>query len=453
MILDVAGGIGSIVMGERMAYSYEVAETPRELKENQHQDGLNWTDRSEYIGDFVIFPYGDMNDMPDLIKKAVYNNSLAPGILTKKGQLLWGTGPRLYKEDYVDNEIVRLWQNDPEITAWLESWDADSYILECVTSFSHMQGAFTKFYQQRGVRIGKSFIAKLEHLSMDTTRLGALRNAKSKKPTHAIVSDFTFAGPQSLEYKAYNLFDFRDPHAYENAILYSNYKSFCSEYYSIPDLYGSLEWIRRSTAIPHILKSLSKNSINAKYHVISPAKYWEKKQAELQAACDKKGIPYEAIMLKNLEQETLKKISEVFSGEENTGKFWHTVNELYVDGNELISAGWEIKAIDAKVKDFIDAQIQIADRADRAVASGVGIHGALGNLSDKGESGSGSEQLYALKNYLATGISIPEMVVLKAINYAIKANFPGKDLKLGFYHMQPQKEQDVNPKDRLKNNV
>lgn len=453
MIIDVANGLASIVVGDKMAFSYEVGETPRELKEQNRQDSLNWTQRAEYVGDFIVFPYGEGNDMPDLIKRVVYNNSLAPGILTKKVQLLWGSGPRLYKEEYIDNEIVRVWQEDKDIIAWLESWDWESYVVDCSTSFQHMQGAFTKFEQKKSIRTGRGFIDKLEHLPMDTTRLGAMRSSNKNKPTHAIVSDYTFAGPQNQEYKVYNLFDFKDPHAYENSVIYSNYRSFCSEYYSIPDLYGSLEWIRRSTAIPHILKSLSKNSINAKYHVISPAKYWEKKREMLENKCVKDNIPYDDKMLKALEQETLQAISKVFSGEENTGKFWHTVEELYVDGNDLIKQGWEIKAIDAKVKDFIESQILIADRADRAVASGVGIHGALGNLSDKGESGSGSEQLYALKNYLATGISIPEMVVLKPLNYAIRANFPNKDLKMGFYHMQPQKEQNVSPNNRFVNNT
>ena len=158
-------------------------------------------------------------------------------------------------------------------------------------------------------------------------------------------------------------------------------------------------------------------------------------------------------MLDDCVKKTLEHVGKILSDEHNTGKFWHTVNLLDYDGVNIIEQGWEIKVIDQKLKDFVDSQIAIANRADRAVSAGIGLHGSLGNLSDQGKSDSGSEQLYALKNYMATGIDIPEMIIMKAINYALKANFPQLGLKMGFYHMQPQKEQDVNPENRLKNSI
>ncbi len=58
---------------------------------------------------------------------------------------------------------------------------------------------------------------------------------------------------------------------------------------------------------------------------------------------------------------------------------------------------------DQKVKDFIDAQINIANEALFQVTSGIGLHPALSNLSKDGNLPSGSEQLYSFKIYLATG--------------------------------------------------
>jgi hypothetical protein len=71
-------------------------------------------------------------------------------------------------------------------------------------------------------------------------------------------------------YKVYPLFDFSNPFANPNSVLYSNMYSFCTDYYTVPDLYGSLEWLNRSTSVPLIFKALSKNSINLKYHIVSP---------------------------------------------------------------------------------------------------------------------------------------------------------------------------------------
>ena len=443
-------GKDAIVQVGKMAYTYEAAETPRELQEN-YRDDLSWSNTANYVGDYIVYPYGNRNDLPEQIKQAVQQNSLAPGILTKKTQLLWGSGPKLYKERFDKGQLIREWQESITIQAWLDTWDFEDYTASACVDYHHMQGVFSKFIQSKGGRIGKNFIHSLEHISPDKARLASLRSSNNPKPTHILVNDWSFAGPQSLEAKVYDKFDFLNPFASKNAVLYSNFKSFCTEYYTVPDLYGSLEWLRRSTAIPLILKALSKHSLNFKYHVVSPAKYWENQEARLKERCEKLGQPYEYQMLLDLQKLTLQTLSDVLSGEENTGKFWHTVKEVTIDGVNLHEHGWEIKVIDQKVKDFVDAQIAIADRADRAVSSGIGLHGALGNLSDKGESGSGSEQLYALKNYMATGIDIPEMIVMKAMNYALKANFPTEGLKMGFYHIQPEKEQDVNPEKRFKN--
>lgn len=85
------------------------------------------------------------------------------------------------------------------------------------------------------------------------------------------------------------------------------------------------------------------------------------------------------------------------------------------------------------------------------VTSGIGLHPALSNLSKDGNLPSGSEQLYAFKLYLATGVDIPEAIVTKDINLAIAANFPGKKLRLGFYHDVLLTEEMTAPADRLKN--
>jgi hypothetical protein len=114
---------------------------------------------------------------------------------------------------------------------------------------------------------------------------------------------------------------------------------------------------------------------------------------------------------------------------------------------------WEIIPIDQKVKDFIDSQISIANKADSATTSGLGLHPALSNIMVDGKLASGSEQLYALKLYLATEIDIPELIITKAVNAAIAANWPGKGLKLGFYHDIVKTEDSVTSSERVKNAV
>lgn len=449
-------GGGAIVDTGKVGFTYEVSENPRDFEQNRPKDNLDWSinNNKNYIGDYIVFPYGNNNDLPEQIKDVVQNNNLAPGILTKKTQLLWGSGPLLYKDKIVNGVYKREWQENKEVQAWLDRWDYEDYLLRMCVDYQHMQGTFSRFVLTRGSRLGFNAIAKLEHIPTNKARLGCLKNDYNNTPTHIITTDWNFTSPSALaEYKAYNKFDFRKPFEFRNSVLYSNMYSFCTDYYTVPDLYGSMEWLNRSTAVPLIFKALSKNGINLKYHIISPQAYWDTKEEDLKEECSKKGVTYKASMLKMERDKILKQISDVLSGEKNTGKFLHTTKMLQLEGATLLEHGWEVKVVDQKIKDYIEGQIAIADRADRAVSSGIGLHGALGNIAVNGKADSGSEQLYALKNFMATGIDIPEMIVMKAINYAIKANFPGTGLKLGFYHQVPEKEQDVNPEDRMKNNI
>lgn len=446
-------GRDAIIETPDVAFTYQVSETPRDFYQLKgNTNNLDWNTKYNYIGDFIVYPFGANNDLPDIIKQVVQTNYIAPGILKKKTQLIWGLGPQLYKEKIEKGVLSRDWQEDNEIADWLHSWSYEDYLLKACTDFQHIEGIFSRYELSKGGRIGKPFISKINHIYPDRIRLATAKTADNRIATHALATDWSFNTIHALtEYKVYPLFNFEDPFANKNAVLYSNMYSFCTDYYTVPDLYGSLEWLNRSTAVPLIFKALSKNSINLKYHIVSPQAFWDKKAEEMKTNCTQRNLVYKNQMLLDFQKEFLEKIAVVLSGDENTGKYLHTSKSFTVDGTNLIEHGWEIKVIDQNIKDFVAAQISISERADHALAAGLNLHSALGNVSESGKSDSGSEQIYALKTFLQTGIDIPEMIIMKAINYAIKVNFPSKKLKLGFYHITPEKEQNIAPKDRLLN--
>ncbi len=431
--------------------------SPRKLKQSPH-DKFNWDDDTYEFGEYLIHPFGDTNDLPTVIKNILFDNYMAPGLLHKKTQLLWGQGPLLYKEEYRpdSNGIprpVRIWQHDKEIQDWLESWEYIDYLMAQCVDYDYINGALSRFIRNRGVRIGSSpFITELEHIPADRGRLATKKDSGSRRPTHVIVTDKSFnaSGILPKEYRVYPAFDFRNPFAHPNSILYSNLYSFCMDYYTLSSIYGSLEWIRRSTVVPLILKALSDNSLNIKYHVKSPQAYWDAIEQKIKEDCTRSGKDYEQQMLINFEKALFRKITRVLGGDENVGKLWHTKNVLVIEGTNLIELGWEIEPIKQDIKDYVTANLDISKHADYAVATGIGLHPAIANISDSGKANGGSEQVYALQGYLLTGIDIPERIVLKAINYALRFNFPGKGLKMGFYHEAAQKQSDISPQNRIK---
>lgn len=446
---------GAIVEMPQVAFTYQVAETPRDFDRRSNSGNtLQWNNVQNFIGDYIIYPYGSNNDLPQIIKEVVDNSYNVPGFLDRKTELLWGSGPKLFKEELKDGKDIRTRIEDKEVEKWLESFKYEEYLLKCCVDYQHMQGAFTRYELNKGARIGKPFINKLHHIQIDRARLARLRKALENDPTHVVTSTFNFNHVNAIAgHKVYPIFDFLKPFANENSIMYSNKYTFCTDYYTVPALYGSLEWINRSTAVPLIFKAFAKNSINLKYHIISPASFWDSKRKQLQEACNAK-VPaekYEESMLKAFEREFLKQIGDVLSGDENAGKYLHTSKSLVVQGHDLVEQGWEIKVLDQKIKDFVQAQILISDKADKAIAAGVNVHPVLANMTSDSKTNSGGEQIYALLNYLNTGVDIQEMIICKPLNYALKANFPDKNYKIGFFHNVPELQQNTSPANRTKN--
>ena len=193
----------------------------------------------------------------------------------------------------------------------------------------------------------------------------------------------------------------------------------------------------RSSDVPQVLKYITENSINVAFHIESPAEYWDIQKDKIEQRCTRIGIEYNDEMLEEHKDEVLRSLANALSGKKNVGKFFHTIS---------------LKD-DEKIKDFIEAQIRVSEKADSATTSGIGLHPALSNIMVDGKLSSGSEMLYALKLYLASDTTIPEEIILQALNETIRLNFPGTPWRGGFYHKIVLREEDVAPKDRVKQNV
>jgi hypothetical protein len=452
MNIEYAEG-GAIVSTATIAFTYKTEDKVRDFeKHSRPQGGLNsWNNQTNYLGEFILHPYGANNDLPSVIKDVVQNNYVAPGLLNKKKGMLWGTGPVLYTETIEGNKRVRQLVEDAEVLAWLEDTDYIDKLLRACEDYNYIQGVFSKYELKRSSYLGNNFIKDIDIIQPDKARLASLINAESRKATHVITNDWSFDTPNShTDYKVYPKFDFRNPFSKANSILYSNVYSFCSDYYTVPEIYGVLEWLKRSSAVPLIFKAMSKNTLNLAYHITSPQVFWEAKRKEIQKNCEKTNTAYTEQMLLDYERNFLLKIGEVLSGDENAGKFLHTKQTIHVDGINIHEFGWKITPIDQKTKDLVNSQIKISERSDIALAAGIGVGGSLGNLGQT-SANSGSERYYALIEFLNTSVDIPEFVITKSYNYALKANFPKKNLKIGFDTNIPERQSEISPNDRLAN--
>ena len=396
---------------------------------------------------YSIIPWGELNTNPETLRELLDDNNLTPEVLNKTSQLLYGQGPGLYKMEFADGKRHKTWVTDPAIEAWLNTWDWADYLLKCCVEFRTINGHFTKYFRNKGARIGKGLqIAKLEHVSSVFARLEWPDN--NWKVNNIITGEFT--APWRIGLNCYPVFDPTDPFLFPVSMRYSNLYTYALDHeYSRSPFHGSINWIKLSSSIPKLLLNFNMNSAAIKYHIKSPAIYWEQKRQKLEQQCMELNVPFTEKLLEDLKDATYLKITEALSGGDNAGKMV-TTEELF-DADANIYSGWKIEVLDQKVGDFINSQIAIAERAAFETTSGIGLHPALSNLSKDGNLPSGSEQLYAFKLYLSTGVDIHESIVTKDINFALRANFPGTDIRVGFYHDNILTEEATQPTDRVKN--
>lgn len=431
-----------------VAYTFSV-ESADALQGMQAAFAGNWEGEPQSGGGYRIVPFGPDNNLPALLRDVLDQNNLAEGLLSRKRGLLWGNGPELYQKTYEGGQPTRKWVYDKQVHDWLKSWQYEEYLRRCLVDYFHAEVVPSKIYRTRGGRVPglTNQIASLEHVSCNDARLQWPDDGQGM-----VVADWENQKFDKLKY--YNLFDRMNPLKYPVAGHLSNMYSFSRKYYGVPSYFGALNWIRRASAVPRILENLTNNSLAIKWHIISPAAYWDKHRERIERQCTEKGIKFTEKMLEDYKDEVFKKLGAVLAGEKNVGKYF-TSESFYSEfgvGKESHEK-WEIIAIDQKVKEYVDAQLAISAKADSATTSGMGLHPSLSNIMVDGKLASGSEQLYALKIFLATEVTIPESIVFDAMNLALAVNFPEKGLQMGFYHSIVMTEDQVSPQNRVKNAV
>jgi hypothetical protein len=409
----------------------------------------SWESDPVSYGGVKVVPFGSDNNLPANVRNLLEKNNLGPGILDRKTGLQYGQGPYLYKTVFENNEINKQWVEDPEIQAWLDTWDYKEFVRNALLEFNFMRGIFVKYYSGRGRRIGRNWISKLECEHSNDCRLewpdGGRRLQDVK---NIIVGDFESMRRSTMD--RYPVFDLSNPCASSVSMKYLSYRTFSRYFYAISSFFGSIPWVRRANDIPDIIQYLTDNMIAAAYHVHEPAQYWQEKKdllEQMNPEWDEIKLQAELNKLRDQLTETLAK---VLAGKRNAGKFLETIDFTDMDGHKC---EWKVEPIEMNIDKYIDAQTKISRIADSSTTSGFGLNPALSNIIIDGKGDSGSQMLYALKIFYAADAQICEDIVFEPIHEALKVNFPGKNIAMGLYRQVVNKEDNVSAKDRSTNNI
>lgn len=480
--------------GENVTLSYEISQMPAR---SQYTEGDLQPSETPgvltalVVKDFHVWPNGADNLEPNTCDALISGNRLLPSLIEKQTTILYGHGPRLYTEEITDDgKIIRHYLHNERIEAWLDAWKEnglpdsfDEYINKCIRSFYYSEGIFTKWHLSRGHRAGVRGalpVSGLEHVSELRCRLATKNSLSSRTDVedrdfqYVIVANwaaFNVVG----EAKAYPRMNFSDPLARNSVISYSKNPNHGNDIYATNVFFQGLkEWIRGCNATPEYINSFLENALSARHHVIIPQAWIEQKEEALQAMCDKNaelqaahkpmvdikvgrrtlevGSVYTPELLEKYINLELQKMTEWLSGRgRNQGKIYATRSFINGQGDE---EKWTINEIDQKYKEYISALIDYDKRADEVLLSGKGIDSSISNITVAGTiSKSGSDAYYNYVIYL-TQQALPERIICKDINYALKLNFPEeyrRGVRLGFYRPNVQRQEDISPKNRLSN--
>lgn len=405
------------------------------------------------IGNYQVIPEGISDTVPTYLRDLLDNNHLGGSVLDKMIGLILAQGIAQYTEAIEENMIVRKWVKDKEITDWLKLWDHKTYVINSLEDIVKGGALYTKLLRNVGGRTGgggSSRINELQHVCA----LNCRREWPDNKGivNRVLVGDWT---DTSSEKEVYPVWNKLTTTLRPTMMAYRNIYRFGRDQKQpvLPNYWGVRNWMGRSTDVPDILNNLSENTLGVKWHIISPSSYWDAVEAKLKEKYEAERKTWKQVYLEDYKESFLQSLASVLAGKKNVGKFIHTQSKrIDLDLGRSDLDKWEFIPLDMKMDKFIESQIKISQRADVAIASGIGLAPSLSNIVADGRQGSGSETLYAYKLFRTSAVFKIESAVFGIVNDVLAFNFPNKDIQLGFYSENVMKEQDVTPSARMVNN-
>lgn len=470
-------------------FTYQIGETLQEAQE-LFSDSIQSTGRSNAqlvkVDKYKVFPAGSNNLEPNEQKEMIASNRLLPELIEKQIRMLYGTGPVLYITRRKGKDVWKEFVEHQEIEEWLDSWlengladDYKTYFNKAIRSYYYDEGVFTKWRMTVGMRVGINKVAGLEHVSNLRARLATTADTMNRTDYEDSEFNYVIIGnwmQPGKEYKVYNRFDYTTPFSHPTAISYSKNPSHGEEIYAYNVFFrGIRAWVIGSNRTPEYINSFLENAISARLHIIIPNAWVQSKVEMLKDMCSTNserksdnqellvikfsdsdimevGTEYHEGLIAEYTTKELRKLANYLSGAgKNQGKLYASYSFTNNEGQE---ERWKIEEIPNKSKDYIEAHTTYDKRADEVITSAKGIDSSISNISKDGViSKSGADAHYNYMIYL-NGLTIPEDVVCRDINYAIKLNFPEAyktGIRLGFYRSAIEKQQNVSEDNRLTN--
>lgn len=432
------------------------------------------------VNNYNVIARGVNNTQCEEIEQDIKHNRLLPRLINKQINMLYGTGPAVYRSVIQDGKRLKLWEEQKVIMDWLEHWQENGmeqsytdFAQTVIKNFYYFRDYFVKWRMSLGASIGKMPVAGMEVLENRSCRLATTRNDVAttqiyyKDFRQVLVGDWLRGAPN---YQVYPKFDIKDVLTYQFAAISHHREKSVGDFYGLNETHaGTREYIKGSNQTAEYINSFLKNSLAAKIHIIIPDAWIQSKRKQLTALCEENkrrekeaqplltygdiviGTSFRESYLLQVVQAETRKLSEYLSGAPNQGKAYVTTS-FRTGQNGQDEERWRIETVDLKYKEYIESLITYDKRADEVLLSSVGLDSSISSVSKDGIiSKSGSDVYY---NYLLYLLSLTpdDEKCSEPFNLAIKINFPAlyaAGYRIGYYREVPSRQEDVSPNNRL----
>lgn len=198
------------------------------------------------------------------------------------------------------------------------------------------------------------------------------------------------------------------------------------DYFNDPAWHGITRWLYIASKIPRWILANIDNSMNLKYHVEIPFKYFEDR-------CPMESYPTKPDRekaIQDLINTTFQNMDKYLAGEANVHKAFYSFITLMEDGKP--APGWKITVLDNKVQD--EAWLRAYGTAAIAMISGIGLSPSIaGSILPNGlGQGSGSDLREQFNFYIQVMTTRPREKTLEPWYICKKRNKWPEWLHLGY---------------------
>lgn len=380
-----------------------------------------------FAGDDLVIPDGPDNIFPYRWKQLIEQDSIAPGMLRQRIDLLLAGKVKLFIEKQEGKLIIEEQILNNEITDWLDSWDFNEYLVEQATDFIYLERIASRIIPNKFRRLSGfdnlRKIAEIQRIPVEDVRMEKLQSGEYKIKNY-FISDWMnwSSGVQKLP-----AYDKKDPFAYPNSVFYSKMPSFGSKYYGRPSTIGVANYLSLKLIL---LNNTTDFLVNApfRYHIESPLDYWEAIRQQND---------WNTTQLENYENEFFSEIDAFLTANDgrNAMKRFHTKYMLDSYGKQI---GWKITPIEDNTDKRIDSNFKAFEQINENIIAATSLDPSLSNIQITGKLASGLDKLVAFNIHQLVNTPTPRQKILAAVNEAIKVNFWKDDFrpKLGFETIQ-----------------